>query len=208
MRFTPTPLAGAQLVAMEFATSRPVGDSMVLTIWGSTSSWTLTALPLFLWMGEILFRTKLSEDMFKGLAPWLERLPGRLLHVNVIGSTIFAAVSGSSAATCATIGRIALPELRQRGYPEKIAVGTLALMLPAATAGGLYDTAGNLTGAMESLEDVTDMGFDGCQGNIQLVGYGLVGQPQREQTQYLHFALAQRRGQAWRRQRLFRRRRG
>ena len=144
-------LLAVALVAMEFATSRPVGDSMVLTIWGSTSSWTLTALPLFLWMGEILFRTKLSEDMFKGLAPWLERLPGRLLHVNVIGSTIFAAVSGSSAATCATIGRIALPELRQRGYPEKIAVGTLAgsatlgLLIPPSIIMIVYGVAADVS---------------------------------------------------------------
>jgi C4-dicarboxylate transporter, DctM subunit len=115
-------LLGVALLAMELFTSRPVGDSMVLTIWGSTSSWTLTALPLFLWMGEILFRSKLSEDMFKGLAPWLNRLPGRLLHVNVIGCTIFAAVSGSSAATCATIGKITLPELKKRGYPEDISI--------------------------------------------------------------------------------------
>ncbi|MCK7498483.1 MAG: TRAP transporter large permease subunit, partial [Comamonadaceae bacterium] len=82
------------------------------------SSWTLTALPLFIWMGEILFRTRLSEDMFRGLAPWLQRLPGRLLHTNIIGCTIFAAVSGSSAATCATIGKMTLPELQARGYPE------------------------------------------------------------------------------------------
>jgi C4-dicarboxylate transporter, DctM subunit len=92
-------LLAVGMIAMEFVSSRPVGDGMALTIWGATSSWTLTALPLFLWMGEILFRTKLSEDMFKGLAPWFNRLPGRLLHVNVIGSTIFAAVSGSSAAS-------------------------------------------------------------------------------------------------------------
>jgi C4-dicarboxylate transporter, DctM subunit len=91
-------LLGVALIAMEFFTQRPVGDSMALTIWGSTSSWTLTALPLFLWMGEILFRSKLSSDMFKGLAPWLNKLPGRLLHTNVIGCTIFAAVSGSSLA--------------------------------------------------------------------------------------------------------------
>src|SRR5947208_5630253 len=99
---------------------------MALTIWGTTSSWTLTALPLFVWMGEILFRTRLSEDMFKGLAPWLERVPGRLLHTNVIGCTIFAAVSGSSAATCATIGKMTLPELARRGYPEEITIGSLA----------------------------------------------------------------------------------
>src|SRR4051812_32347576 len=119
-------LLGVAVFAMELFTQRPVGDSMMLTIWGSTSSWTLTALPLFLWMGEILFRSKLSEDMFKGLAPWLEKLPGRLLHTNVVGCTIFAAISGSSAATCATIGKITLPELKKRGYPEDISVGTLA----------------------------------------------------------------------------------
>ncbi len=144
-------LIAVGLVAMELATSRPVGDSMVLTIWGSTSSWTLTALPLFLWMGEILFRTKLSEDMFKGLAPWLNRLPGRLLHVNVIGSTIFAAVSGSSAATCATIGRISLPELRQRGYPESLAVGSLAgaatlgLLIPPSIIMIVYGVAADVS---------------------------------------------------------------
>ena len=119
-------LLGVAVLAMELFTQRPVGDSMMLTIWGSTSSWTLTALPLFLWMGEILFRTKLSEDMFRGLAPWIGRLPGRLLHTNVIGCAIFAAVSGSSAATCATIGKITLPELKRRGYPDDMAVGTLA----------------------------------------------------------------------------------
>jgi C4-dicarboxylate transporter, DctM subunit len=111
---------------MELFTSRPVGDAMAVTVWGSLSSWTLTALPLFVWMGEILFRTKLSEDMFKGLAPWLSRLPGRLLHTNIIGCTIFAAVSGSSAATCATIGKMTLPELLKRGYPEAMTIGTLA----------------------------------------------------------------------------------
>ena len=110
-------LTGVAWIGMELFTSRPVGDSMAVTIWGASSSWTLTALPLFVWMGEILFRTKLSEDMFKGLAPWLERLPGRLLHTNIIGCTIFAAVSGSSAATCATIGKMTLPELKKRGYP-------------------------------------------------------------------------------------------
>jgi C4-dicarboxylate transporter, DctM subunit len=119
-------LLGVAVVAMQFFTSRPVGDSMVFTIWGSTSSWTLTALPLFLWMGEILFRSRLTADLFKGLAPWLNRVPGRLLHTNVIGCGIFAAVSGSSAATCATIGKITLPELKKRGYPDAISMGSLA----------------------------------------------------------------------------------
>jgi C4-dicarboxylate transporter, DctM subunit len=119
-------LLGVAVFAMEVFTNRPVGDSMVFTIWGSTSSWTLTALPLFLWMGEILFRSRLTADLFKGLAPWLNRIPGRLLHVNVIGCGIFAAVSGSSAATCATIGKITLPELKSRGYPDDISMGSLA----------------------------------------------------------------------------------
>ena len=119
-------LLGVAVFAMEVFTNRPVGDSMVFTIWGSTSSWTLTALPLFLWMGEILFRSRLTADLFKGLAPWLNRVPGRLLHTNVIGCGIFAAVSGSSAATCATIGKITLPELKKRGYPDAISMGSLA----------------------------------------------------------------------------------
>ena len=119
-------LAGVAWVAMELFSSRPAGDAMSVTIWGSASSWTLTALPLFVWMGEILFRTRLSQDMFKGLAPWVERLPGRLLHTNVIGCAIFAAVSGSSAATCATIGKMTLPELKSRGYPDDMVIGTLA----------------------------------------------------------------------------------
>ncbi|MCE2658218.1 MAG: TRAP transporter large permease subunit [Rubrivivax sp.] len=119
-------LLGVAVLAMQAFTGRPVGDSMVFTIWGSTSSWALTALPLFLWMGEILFRSRLTADLFKGLAPWLDRVPGRLLHTHVIGCGIFAAVSGSSAATCATIGKITLPELRQRGYPDAIAMGSLA----------------------------------------------------------------------------------
>ncbi len=119
-------LLGVAWLGMEFFTARPVGDAMAVTVWGSLSSWTLTALPLFVWMGEILFRTRLSEDMFKGLAPWLSRLPGRLLHTNIIGCTLFAAVSGSSAATCATIGKMTLPELQKRGYPEDMTIGTLA----------------------------------------------------------------------------------
>ncbi|WP_332826396.1 TRAP transporter large permease [Ramlibacter sp.] len=119
-------LAGVAWIGMQLFSSRPAGDAMAVTVWGSASSWTLTALPLFIWMGEILFRTKLSESMFRGLAPWVSRLPGRLLHTNVIGCTIFAAVSGSSAATCATIGKMTLPELGRRGYPEELTIGSLA----------------------------------------------------------------------------------
>jgi len=119
-------LSGVAWIGMELFSSRPAGDAMAVTIWGSASSWTLTALPLFVWMGEILFRTRLSQDMFKGLSPWMQSLPGRLLHTNVVGCAIFAAVSGSSAATCATIGKMTLPELKKRGYPDDMVIGTLA----------------------------------------------------------------------------------
>ncbi|TDM08932.1 MAG: C4-dicarboxylate ABC transporter permease [Ideonella sp. MAG2] len=144
-------LTGVAWIAMELFTNRPVGDSMAITMWGSASSWTLTALPLFIWMGEILFRTRLSEDMFKGLAPWLEKLPGRLLHTNIIGCTIFAAVSGSSAATCATIGKMTLPELKRRGYPDSIAIGTLAgagtlgLLIPPSIIMIVYGVTANVS---------------------------------------------------------------
>jgi len=119
-------LSGVAWIGMQLFSSRPAGDAMAVTTWGSASSWTLTALPLFVWMGEILFRTRLSQDMFRGLAPWMQSLPGRLLHTNVVGCAIFAAVSGSSAATCATIGKMSLPELSRRGYPDDISIGSLA----------------------------------------------------------------------------------
>ncbi|MBL8835499.1 MAG: TRAP transporter large permease subunit [Alphaproteobacteria bacterium] len=119
-------LLGVGWIGMMLFTDRPIVNLLGNKVWEASSSWTLTALPLFIWMGEILFRSKLSEDMFRGLAPWMSRLPGRLLHTNVVGCTIFAAISGSSAATCATIGRITIPELRSRGYPEHMTIGTLA----------------------------------------------------------------------------------
>jgi C4-dicarboxylate transporter DctM subunit len=118
-------LLGVGLFGMVVYTSAPAGTVMATTIWGASGNWALTALPLFIWMAEILFRTRLSDDMFRGLAPWLTRLPGRLMHVNVVGCGIFAAVSGSTSATCATIAKIALPELMRRGYDERMAVGTL-----------------------------------------------------------------------------------
>lgn len=125
-------LLGVAFVGMEMFTSRPVGDTMITTIWSASSSWTLTALPLFIWMGEILYRTRLSEDMFKGLSPWLARLPGGLVHTNIVGCTVFAAVSGSSAATLTTVGKMSIPELRRREYPENMIIGTLT---GAATLG-------------------------------------------------------------------------
>ena len=119
-------MIGVSAFGMMLFTSRPVGDAMATTIWGTASSWTLTALPLFVWMGEILFRTKLSENLFKGLSPWMQKLPGGLIHVNVVGCALFAAISGSSAATVATVGKMSIPELRKRNYPEKILLGSLA----------------------------------------------------------------------------------
>ena len=119
-------MIGVSAIGMILFTTRPVGDAMATTIWGTSSSWTLTALPLFVWMGEILFRTKLSENLFKGLSPWMQKLPGGLIHVNVVGCALFAAISGSSAATVATVGKMSIPELRKRKYPEKILLGSLA----------------------------------------------------------------------------------
>ena len=119
-------MIGVSSIAMTLFTSRPVGDAMATTIWGTSSSWTLTALPLFVWMGEILFRTRLSENLFEGLSPWMQKLPGGLIHVNVVGCALFAAISGSSAATVATVGKMSIPELRKRNYPEKILLGSLA----------------------------------------------------------------------------------
>jgi len=119
-------LLAVGMAGMALFTDAPLGDVLATTVWGASNSWALAALPLFIWMGEILFRSRLSEDMFTGLAPWVNPLPGRLLHFNIFGCGIFAAVSGSSAATAATIGKLAIPELSKRNYPERLMLGTLA----------------------------------------------------------------------------------
>ncbi len=119
-------LLACGFLGMALFTQAPVGQVMATTIWGASNSWALAALPLFIWMGEILFRSRLSDDLFSGLAPWMARLPGRLMHVNILGCGIFAAVSGSSAATAATIGKMSIPELARRGYHERMMIGTLA----------------------------------------------------------------------------------
>ena len=108
-----------------FVNTQP-GKNLFSAFWESNASWELAALPLFIWMGEILFRTRLSEQMFEGLSPWLNKVPGRLMHTTILGCGIFGSVSGSSAATCATIAKVALPELKKRGYDEKLALGALA----------------------------------------------------------------------------------
>jgi C4-dicarboxylate transporter, DctM subunit len=137
--------------AMELFTSAPVGKLMATTVWGSSANWSLTALPLFIWMGEILFRSRISEDMFRGLAPWLSALPGRLMHCNVVGCGIFAAISGSSAATAATIGKMTVPELLKRGYHEPMVIGSLAgagtlgLLIPPSIIMIVYGVAANVS---------------------------------------------------------------
>ncbi|WP_043878724.1 TRAP transporter large permease [Azorhizobium caulinodans] len=144
-------LAIVGYAAMVLTTDIPIGQVLATTVWASSASWTLAALPLFIWMGEILFRTRLSEEMFRGLAPWLQWLPGRLLHVNIVGCGIFAAVSGSSAATCATVGKIALPELEKRGYDQQMALGTLAgsgtlgLLIPPSIPMVVYAVTANVS---------------------------------------------------------------
>jgi tripartite ATP-independent transporter DctM subunit len=138
-------------VAMLAFTNSPAGALMATTVWGSSASWSLTPLPLFIWMGEILFRTRVSEDMFRGLAPWVAPLPGRLMHTNVIGCGIFAAISGSSAATAATIGRITIPELKRRGYDQGMAIGSLAgagtlgLLIPPSIIMIVYGVAADVS---------------------------------------------------------------
>ena len=137
--------------AMELFTSTPVGKLMATTVWGSSASWSLTALPLFIWMGEILFRSRISEDMFRGLAPWLTALPGRLMHCNIVGCGIFAAISGSSAATAATIGKMTVPELLKRGYHEPMVIGSLAgagtlgLLIPPSIIMIVYGVAADVS---------------------------------------------------------------
>ncbi|GHB42560.1 C4-dicarboxylate ABC transporter permease [Pseudovibrio japonicus] len=161
-------LMGVAWVGMELFTTRPVGDVMLTTIWSSSSSWTLTALPLFIWMGEILYRTRLSEDMFRGLAPWMARLPGGLVHTNIVGCTVFAAVSGSSAATLTTVGKMSIPELRKRDYPEKMIIGTLAgaatlgLMIPPSLTLIVYGVTIN--------ESISKLFFAGIVPGIVLAG--------------------------------------
>jgi tripartite ATP-independent transporter DctM subunit len=138
-------------LGMLFVGGIPAGSVLATTIWGNSASWELAALPLFIWMGEILFRTKLSEEMFRGLAPWLGRVPGRLLHVNILASGLFGSVSGSSAATTATVAKIALPELKKRGYDEMLSLGSLAgagtlgILIPPSITMVVYAVAANVS---------------------------------------------------------------
>ena len=145
-------LMATGFVGMQFVGGGiPAGPVLATTVWGNSASWTLAALPLFIWMGEILFRTRLSEELFRGLSPWLNRVPGRLMHVNVLACGIFGSVSGSSAATCATVAKIALPELKKRGYDEMISLGSLAgagtlgILIPPSIMMVVYAVAANVS---------------------------------------------------------------
>jgi tripartite ATP-independent transporter DctM subunit len=144
-------LAAVAWVGFQFFTNSDPAPSLFQAFWRTTASDTLAALPLFVWMGEILYRTRLSEEMFEGLAPWLRWLPGRLMHVNILGCAIFGTVSGSSAATCATIAKVALPELKRRGYDEKTclgslaAAGTLGILLPPSIIMVVYAVAAEVS---------------------------------------------------------------
>jgi C4-dicarboxylate transporter, DctM subunit len=138
------------LVAVAFFTNASPGLLLATTVFGGSTDWALTALPLFILMGEILFRTKLASQMFSGLSPWLSRLPGRLAHTNVLACGIFAAVSGSSTATTATIGRITVSELTKRGYDERMVLGSLAgsgtlgILLPPSLIMIVYGVAADV----------------------------------------------------------------
>lgn len=137
-------LIAVGFVGIEMFTNSPAGLLAATSIWTATNNWAVTALPLFIWMAEILHRTRLANDMFEGLAPWLIRLPGRLLHVNILACGIFAAVSGSSAATAATIAKITVPELEKRKYDEKMSIctlagsGTLGILIPPSVVLIIY----------------------------------------------------------------------
>jgi len=178
-------LLGVGMFGMAIATQAPLGPVLATTSWGASNAWALAALPLFIWMGEILFRTRLSEDLFAGLSPWMNRLPGKLLHVNILGCGIFAAVSGSSAATAATIGKMSMPELLGRGYDRRMAIGTLAgsgtlgLLIPPSIILIVYGVA--------TEESIARLFIAGIVPGIMLValfmGYVVVWallQPQRQ----------------------------
>jgi len=161
------------IIGMVLYTSAPTGMIMSTTIWSASTNWALTALPLFIWMGEILYRSRLSEDMFKGLAPWMSRIPGRLLHVNILGCAVFAAVCGSSAATSLTVGKMSLPELKKRGYHDGLSLGTLCgsgtlgLMIPPSIMMIVYGVAAEVSIAQLFIAGV----FPGLMLVVMFMGY-------------------------------------
>ncbi|MBF6617652.1 TRAP transporter large permease [Pollutimonas thiosulfatoxidans] len=139
------------LVGIVLFSNAPLLSVLATNMWSTSAEWSLAALPLFIWMGEILFRSRMSKDLFSGLAPWMRSLPGGLGHVGVLASGLFAAVSGSSAATCATVAKVAVPELKARGYDEKLILGTVAgsatlgLLIPPSIILIVYGVAAELS---------------------------------------------------------------
>ncbi len=127
------------------------GSILANIAWNNTSGSAMMALPFFIWMGEILFRSKISENLFRGLSPWMDVIPGRLIHVNILACTFFAAVSGSSAATTATVGKITVPELTKRGYDHDLSIGSLAgagtlgFMIPPSMVMLVYGIIGDVS---------------------------------------------------------------
>ncbi|MEZ2721639.1 TRAP transporter large permease [Paenalcaligenes hominis] len=139
------------IVGILLFSNAPLINVLATNIWSSSAEWSLAALPLFIWMGEILFRSRMSKDLFTGLAPWMRSLPGGLGHVGILASGIFAAVSGSSAATCATVAKVTVPELKARGYDEKLILGTisgsgtLGLLIPPSIILIVYGVAAEIS---------------------------------------------------------------
>ena len=127
------------------------GSILANIAWNNTNGSAMMALPFFIWMGEILFRSRISENLFRGLSPWMDAIPGRLVHVNVLACTFFAAVSGSSAATTATVGKITVPELQKRGYDYALSIGSLAgagtlgFMIPPSMVMLVYGIIGDVS---------------------------------------------------------------
>ena len=119
-------LIAIAIALLEGFTTRPTVRLIAQWTYNVLTTSDVVSLPLFVLMGEVLFRTRLSQSLFAGIAPWMGFLPGRLLHTTVIGCSMFAAISGSSAATTQVVGRITLTELLRRGYDKGIAVGSLA----------------------------------------------------------------------------------
>ncbi len=134
-----------------FFTDLPFGSILANISWNNTSGSAMMALPFFVWMGEVLFRSRISSNLFTGLAPWMDGIPGRLVHVNILACTFFAAVSGSSAATTATVGKITVPELEKRGYNRMLATGSLAgagtlgFMIPPSMMMLVYGIIGDVS---------------------------------------------------------------
>jgi len=114
------------LILMYFFSDAPLWNIMGNKAWETNTNFILVAIPLFLLMGELMLRSGMGEKMYGALSRWLIFLPGGLIHTNIASCAVFAACSGSSVATSATISRVALPSFRQRGYNERLVIGSLA----------------------------------------------------------------------------------